>query len=169
MSTQEILKKLYESVVELLVDRLIDFESIFKSEEQTLANLADELQISVSDLSNTEHVEDKRDTARITLLPIAQECVVYLIRAVLRAAINSSNPQFSNERLEYIAEQYAFDWDNFPKSLGLDEERAKFAVTATLGVIKNTNLFDSTVSLSMDGTNFEITRYEDGFRIKQRD
>lgn len=165
MRTQEILEELYIAVIDKLRTGLIDFDQIIQTEKKTLTRIAEMLEVGVEESLNQSNDEDRHHTATLALMPVAQRCVIIMLRSLLKTSKESPDKEFSEERLEYVWANYTFDWDKFPQSIGLDEEAAKFAVAMTAQTLLETNLFQTPQSLEMDGEKCQIVRKQDKFLI----
>ncbi len=167
MSTQKILVQLYESVIVKLELALIDFDIVFKKEKEVLMRFADELKLDVPD---PESPEDRDHTARIALMPVVQKCVVAILRELINICKRYREPQIeipAQRLFDPICARDAFDWETFPQSVGLEKDQAEFAVRTTAEVLLETNLFESPVTLTMDGEEYEICHAGDGFSIRR--
>ncbi len=169
MTTQEILQSLYDAVIDKLYSDLKYFNEIFAAEEETLNNLAEEFNLDVADPLNLLDEEDRWHTAKVALRPVAQKCVVTMLRELIKQCERPQYIAFSKERMSHIWNNNAFNWETFPRSVGLNMDEARFAVDAAARVLQETNLFRSPAVLTMSGMKYEIRHDVDGLRVQKTD
>src|SRR6266581_4919022 len=128
--SQQVLERAYELVVAKLQQVMDGLTKESDNEVRMLRQLADELQIRIPDTTVSSDGEEiiQRVAQRVAWLPIAQECVVTLLRPVLQQAgrAGTSLPQ----KLQKQTLDVALKWgeklaattklDEFARSVGLN-------------------------------------------------
>jgi transcriptional regulator with XRE-family HTH domain len=97
--TQVFLDRAYELVTQSLRD-LRHLTQASNSEMSRLRELAERLGIPIS-VSSTRALETEQIVGRITLLPIAQECVIMILRAIFEKNA-SGTTEFRKEHQKNI-------------------------------------------------------------------
>ncbi len=165
METQEILENLYDDVIAKLQIRLLTLKDIADMEKETLANIAEELNVNIKESEEKLTEKDRYHTLKIALMPVAQACVVTMFRALLNECKEKGRINYQFERLSYLWKNYTFDWTTFPKSIGLNKGDAEFAVMCTEQVFEETDLFDSPIIVTVDGRDYKIKKDQNQYDV----
>ncbi len=159
-TTQQILEDAYTRVIAKIQETIVGVVKKSDEEVRTLQRLANLFGISTSlpPLSSDE----QELVQRVAWYPVAQKCVVTVLRLMLGEAEKRSkglHPKWLEKELRL---REAIKLDEFARTLGLDSTIAYLALEATRAVFLKSDLFAYPVHLEMDGKTFEVFHREGG-------
>jgi hypothetical protein len=156
--SQRVLERTYSLVVSELRQLMHGLVEESNAELDTLKRLAEELNISVPSTSALD--ADEEETIRqVTWFPIAQECVVTLLRAMLQGVARNET-KISREQLTQMCDD-AIDAGEFHRIVGLNRDDARLALGVAANTFLTNNLFSTPVNLLMDGYAYTLRREGD--------
>jgi hypothetical protein len=128
------------------------------AEMSTLRGLAEELGIAISD-SSVRASEREKIVSRVTLLPIAQECVIMMLRSIFEQSA-SGITEFREEQLRKISDEIS-SRPEFSRHLGLSPEDATLALAHTTEAFLSDALFNHPTKLAVDEDTYWVRREAD--------
>jgi hypothetical protein len=160
VETQRFLDKAYFLVASSLQEYMHQFTQSTDEELKKLRDLAREADIPISD-THVLATEREKILTKIVWLPVAQECVVTLLRAILEKSRGGHGKiEIHPENLRDITNEIV-SHANFSLSLGLSPEDAKVALLRAKDTIFERDLFAQPIKLAVDDNTYLVHREDD--------
>lgn len=170
METEEILTKLINRVSDKLKDAIINFNRIFDEEQNKIRQLAEKLGIKVVEKDSKTKNSITRNTEKIVLLPVAEACVLAILRQLTKLADEQTEPiHVPPDRFRKFVLREAFYSTRFKRAIGLEDEKAKEAIEITGEFLILDKCFKSKQKISLNENTYIINRQQEkgGFIVER--